>query len=554
MDRCDKLESWQQLMQMAQASPALNISQLMSNDENRFEKYSIHHAGLLFDFSKNQINDEVKSTLLQLAKDSGVEYWRDAMFSGELINKTESRAVLHTALRNPSKVESNYPGHSSDQQASAELLRVKAFSQQLRESKLKGYGDNDFTDIVCMGVGGSNLGPELVTEALTATKAHPAFNLHFISSVDALPLTKLLAGLNPAKTLFIISSKTFTTSETMLNAHMAKRWMLDTLPEESVVKHFVAVTVDPKKAAEFGIDSSFCFRIWEWVGGRFSFWSAMGLPIAIKFGYDVFEELLAGAHEMDRHFQTADISQNMPIQMALVGIWNSTFLRMNSLAILPYDQSLHLLPAYLQQAEMESNGKSVDRKGESVNWSTCPIIWGQTGINGQHAFYQLLHQGTVDIACDFIASIEESVPAEAPHHENLLANCFAQTRALMNGVTIEEVSKDLRADGLSEDEIAALAPHKVHPGNRPSNTIMMDRLDAYHLGALVALYEHKIYVQGIIWQIYSFDQWGVELGKNLAKNMLDDVMSKQAVNAYDKSTNGLLNYYKEHKDFDFPKL
>jgi glucose-6-phosphate isomerase len=259
---------------------------------------------------------------------------------------------------------------------------------------------------------------------------------------------------------------------------------------------------------------------------------------------------------MDRHFQTADISKNMPIQTALVGIWNSTFLKMNSLAILPYDQSLHLLPAYLQQAEMESNGKSVDRKGESVNWPTCPIIWGQTGINGQHAFYQLLHQGTVDIACDFIASIEESVPAEAPHHENLLANCFAQTRALMNGVTIDEVSKDLRADGLSEEEIAALAPHKVHPGNRPSNTIMMERLDAYHLGALVALYEHKIYVQGIIWQIYSFDQWGVELGKNLAKNMLDDVMSKQAVNAYDKSTNGLLNYYKEHKvhkDFDFLK-
>lgn len=553
MVRCDKLESWQELMRMSQNSQGLNISKLMSDDENRFDNYSISHAGLLFDFSKNKINDEIKRTLCLLAKESGVEYWRDAMFSGELINKTESRAVLHTTLRQPFKGKASRSESAADQQAQAELQRVKEFSQALRQGDLQGYGGNHFTDIVCLGVGGSNLGPELVTEALTGTESHSAFNLHFISSVDALPLTNLLAKLNPEKTLFIVSSKTFTTCETMLNAHTAKRWLLGGLPEKAVAKHFVAVTVDPVKAKAFGVDSAYCFKIWDWVGGRFSFWSAMGLPIAIKFGFEVFEQLLAGAHAMDLHFKTADISENMPIQMALVGIWNSTFLNMNSLAILPYDQSLHLLPAYLQQAEMESNGKSVDRNGESVGWPTCPIIWGQTGINGQHAFYQLLHQGTVDLACDFITSIDHIDSEEAPHHENLLANCFAQSRALMNGVTLDEVTKSLRENGLPEDEIASLAPHKVHPGNRPSNTILMDRLDAYHLGALVAMYEHKIFVQGIIWQIYSFDQWGVELGKNLAKALLDDVMSKQPINTYDKSTNGLLNYYKQHKRFDSTK-
>lgn len=553
MDRCDKLDSWQELMRMSQDSQALNIPKLMSDDENRFEKYSINHAGLLFDFSKNKINDDVKSALCKLAKESGVEYWRDAMFSGEQINKTERRAVLHTVLRQPFSNEVKRTLSASDQQAHAELQRVKAFSQALRDNQLQGFNGHDFTDIVCLGVGGSNLGPELVTEALTGTQSHTAFNLHFISSVDALPLTSLLAKLNPEKTLFIVSSKTFTTCETMLNAHTAKRWVLRTLPDDAVAKHFVAVTVDPIKAEKFGVDSRYCFKIWDWVGGRFSFWSAMGLPIAIKYGFEVFEQLLAGAHSMDLHFKTADICENMPILMALVGIWNSTFLKMNSLAILPYDQCLHLLPAYLQQAEMESNGKSVDRNGELVSWPTCPIIWGQTGINGQHAFYQLLHQGTVDLACDFITSIEHIDSAEAPHHENLLANCFAQSRALMNGVTLAEVTNSLRENGLSEEEIASLAPHKVHPGNRPSNTILMDRLDAFHLGALVALYEHKIFVQGIIWQIYSFDQWGVELGKKLAETLLDDVMSKQSINAYDKSTNGLLNYYKQHKGFDYSK-
>ncbi|ARN75104.1 glucose-6-phosphate isomerase [Oceanicoccus sagamiensis] len=531
------LKSWQQLAAEAAAMDDLQINQLFADSSSRFEDYHLSHCGILFDYSKNRITDSVKAALLELASECNVAQWRDAMFAGDAINHTENRAVLHTALRSH-----RCPDAAVNQQVAQELEHIKRFSEQLRSGELSGYTGKPLLDIVCLGVGGSNLGPQMVTEALLK-KPEDTVNLHYISTVDSVPLEQLLVTLNPETTLFIVSSKTFTTTETTLNAAAAKRWLLSQAPATALAQHFVAITVDTARAQAFGIAPAYCFKIWDWVGGRFSLWSAIGLPIAIGRGYQAFASLLAGAAAMDEHFASTDLDQNMPVMMALVGIWNTTFLNINTLAILPYDQSLAQLPAYLQQAEMESNGKSVNWQGEVIDYKTCPVLWGQTGINGQHAFYQLLHQGTHDVAADFIASAI-SCGETALHHQTLIANCFAQSQALMNGVSAAEVKADLVATGGSAETTERLAPHKVHPGNRPSNTLVLNTLDAYHLGAVIALYEHKIFVQGVIWEIYSFDQWGVQLGKLLAANMLEDVQSKQPVKQYDSSTNGLLNYLK----------
>lgn len=536
----NSLESWQQLEAMAVAIDGQSIKHFFAQDPERFSKYHIPGNGLLFDYSKNRLSDDIKKTLLQLAEDCEVERWRDAMFNGDKINRTEGRSVLHTALRSK-----HCPDEGINRQVQQELEHIASFSTRLRAGKLQGYSGLAITDVVCLGVGGSNLGPEMITDALPAQPAD-LLNMHYISSVDAVPLETLLAGLNAETTLFIISSKTFTTTETLLNAEAGKRWLLSRAPASAVAKHFVAVTEDVEKALSFGVALAYCFKIWDWVGGRFSLWSAIGLPIAIARGFDTFESLLQGAGAMDDHFRSAPIEQNMPMMMALIGVWNSTFLNIDTLAILPYDQNLHDLPAYLQQAEMESNGKSVNWRGEALTYKTCPILWGQTGINGQHAFYQLLHQGTHEVAADFIASANSYGKSEI-HHETLLANCLAQSQALMNGVNAAEINKDLESHGMTADQIEQLLPHKVHAGNRPSNTLIMDRLDAYHLGALVALYEHKVFVQGIIWEIYSFDQWGVQLGKLLAGKLLYDVQSKDKISEYESSTNGLLNYLKSFK-------
>jgi glucose-6-phosphate isomerase len=537
MDSRNGSDSWLQLEKMAAAVSSSEIKSLFSEDENRFDKYSLSCDSILYDFSKNRITDEIKAGLVQLAVDCDLGRWREAMFSGENINHTENRAVLHTALRSQ-----NIQDEQLSQSIDAELTHVKQFSTRVRNGEEKGYSGKAFTDIVCIGVGGSNLGPEMVTEALPKKESDPV-SLHYISSVDAVPLEQLLAGLSAETTLFIVSSKTFTTTETLLNASACKTWLLNVASLAAVAQHFVAITVAVEKAVAFGLTESHCFKIWDWVGGRFSLWSAIGLPIAISRGFEAFENLLAGARAMDNHFINADIENNIPIMMALVGVWNATFLNINTLAVLPYDQSLHKLPAYLQQAEMESNGKSVNWQGEPIAYKTCPIIWGQTGINGQHAFYQLLHQGTPDVAADFIVSIE-SCAKTTSHHEHLLANCFAQSQALMMGMSAAQIKTDLQAKSMPNEQVERLTNHKVHAGNRSSSTLLIDKLDAYQLGQLVALYEHKIFVQGIIWQIYSFDQWGVELGKVLAKQLLNDVQADHSVHHYDSSTNGLLNHCK----------
>jgi len=533
-----ELTSWKQLERLAKQP--LRLTELFATDAQRFQEFSLSSCGILFDYSKQLVSDEVRNNLLSLAQACDVEACRDAMFAGDIINRTENRAVLHTALRS-----SFAGGDSIHREVSAELAQVKQFSDAIRSGERKGWSGRTFTDVVCVGVGGSNLGPQMVTEALSPI-ADEQLKLHYISSVDAVPLARLLSRLNAETTLFVISSKTFTTSETMLNAKTAKRWFLQTATVEAIDLHFVAVTDDTEKAADFGISEINCFKMWDWVGGRFSLWSAIGLPIALYLGFDVFSQLLEGASAMDEHFKTAPLAENMPVIMALMGVWNATFLGMSSLAILPYDQDLHQLPAYLQQAEMESNGKSVNWNGEALDYATCPIVWGQTGINGQHAFYQLLHQGSHRVPADFIASVHSNSDA-SEHHETLLANFFAQPRALMNGVSVSEVEDDLAAKGLPAEKVAELARHKVHVGNRPSSSILIERLDAFHLGALVALYEHKIFTQGIIWQVNSFDQWGVELGKALASEILDSVYSNTEVSDYDGSTNGLINDYKSRR-------
>ncbi|SDZ94788.1 glucose-6-phosphate isomerase [Microbulbifer marinus] len=534
--------SWRRLNSLAEKMHGRQLRDLFNDDPQRAARFSVELPEFLFDFSKNLIDDEVLVNLLQLAGDADLEGWRDQLFAGAPINRTEGRPVLHPALRGGLSGSLQVGGAPVDVLVDSELQRLKEFVNLLHNGVLAGCTGRRITDVVNLGVGGSHLGPEMVIEALRAYRRDEV-RIHFVSNVDGAQLHDVLAQLNPETTLFVVSSKTFTTTETMTNARSALDWFGSVAsPEVVLQRHFVAVTASPEKACAFGIAPQRIFQFWDWVGGRFSLWSAIGLPIAMAVGFEGFRALLDGAATMDRHFRQAPLERNAPVLMALVSLWYCTFMGYPAHAILPYEQALHMLPAYLQQAEMESNGKSTTRAGEEADYGTGPLIWGMLGINGQHAFYQYLHQSPEVVPADFIGSVTPGHPLPG-HHEILLANMFAQSQALMNGVSREEVEKELAARGLRAEEIRKLAPYKVHRGNRPSNTILLRKLDPHSLGALIALYEHKIFAQGVILQIYSFDQWGVELGKGLASALQPQLDSGDFRNQ-DASTAGLINFYR----------
>lgn len=522
------------------------MNDLFAQDSERFNKFSVELPKLLLDYSKNLIDSETMDSLFDLAKECEVDTWRAKMFSGEKINKTEDRAVLHTALRRQSNEPLVVDGENVTESVQNQLAKMESFVNRVRQGHWLGYSGKRITDIVNIGVGGSNLGPQMVTEALKHYSDN-SVNVHYVSNVDGAQIVEILRPLDPEKVLFIVSSKTFTTTETMTNARTAIKWLTaSSFDEGAVAKHFVAVTANKENAMSFGIEAENIFDMWDWVGGRFSLWSAIGLAVALDLGFEKFKELLQGAAEMDQHFLDAPFENNMPLIMAMLSVWNTTFLGSKSQAILPYDQTLHMLAAYLQQAEMESNGKSVNWEGEEVDYATVPSIWGELGINGQHAFYQYLHQSNNVVPADFIGSVESVTPVKG-HHETLMANFFAQTQALMTGVNEEQVRADLKAKGRTQEYIDKVAPHKVHKGNRPTNTILLKRIDPITLGSLIALYEHKIFVQGIILQICSFDQWGVELGKGLAASIQRELESDEALANHDCSTENLIKYYKQGK-------
>jgi len=540
------LASWKKLQQLAQDKKSQHMNTLFAQDSERFNKFSIELPNMLLDYSKNLIDDETIDALLALAEETKVCDWRTKMFAGEKINKTEDRAVLHTALRRQSDEPLIIDGDNVTEHVQKQLAEMEVFVNKVRQGHWLGYSGKRITDIVNIGVGGSNLGPQMVTEALKHY-SDGSVNVHYVSNVDGAQIVEVLRPLEPEKVLFIVSSKTFTTTETMTNARTAINWLTSaSFDEKSVAKHFVAVTANKENAMSFGIKEENIFDMWDWVGGRFSLWSAIGLAIALDLGFDKFKELLSGAHDMDQHFSTAPLKDNFPAIMALISVWNTTFLGSQSQAILPYDQTLHMLTAYLQQAEMESNGKSVSWDGDEVDYATVPSIWGELGINGQHAFYQYLHQSNNVVPADFIGSVESVTPVKG-HHETLMANFFAQTQALMAGVNEEQVRADLKAKGRTQDYIDKVAPHKVHKGNRPTNTILLKRIDPKTLGSLIAAYEHKIFVQGIILQICSFDQWGVELGKGLAAEIQEELVTDNISEQHDCSTASLLKFYQSAK-------
>ncbi|MGN0920485.1 MAG: glucose-6-phosphate isomerase [Cellvibrio sp.] len=541
------LPSWQALNTHASNIRNQHLKDLFAADADRFAKFSISLPNVLFDYSKNLITEETKSLLLQLAKESDVESWRTKMFAADHINATEDRAVMHVALRDQSGQPIMIDGEDARPAIQAELDRMKNLSENLRSGAWTGFTSKPITDIVSIGIGGSNLGPLMVTEALAAF-SDKKFAMHYVSNIDGVQIADVLAKLNPETTLFVISSKTFTTQETMTNARTAQAWFLKAAGDKAAIaKHFVAVSTNRKLVTEFGIAEENIFDMWDWVGGRFSLWSAIGLPIVLSLGFETFNELLAGAYEMDQHFQTAPLEQNAPVMMALIGIWNRNFLNYPALALLPYDQCLHRFPAYMQQAEMESNGKSVNWAGEQISYASVPLVWGEVGINGQHAFYQMLHQGTDIIPADFIGSVKPNESVDG-HHDALMANFFAQTQALMLGNDADNVRRELTAKGVSEERIAEILEHKVHRGNRPTNTLLLPQVTARALGGLIALYEHKIFVQGIIWRIHSFDQWGVELGKVLAAGIQPQLAENADLkDSLDASTRGLIEFYKRAK-------
>lgn len=514
------------------------LRNLFAQDPARAGRFSIEAAGLFLDYSKNFLTDRTCQLLVQLARERRVESLRDAMFAGEKINLTEQRAVLHTALRAPPGAALQMDGQDIGHEVQAVLQRIGAFTNQVRSGEWRGHGGKPITDIVNIGIGGSDLGPEMACRALRAF-AHSRLALHFVANVDGHALDAVLSTVNPETTLFIIASKTFTTAETMMNAQSARRWFLQSATEADLPHHFVAVSTNLDAVKAFGIDPANMFQFWDWVGGRYSIWSAIGLALALAIGSDRFREFLAGAHAMDLHFRNAPLEHNMPVLLALIGVWQYNFFGTASLSIAPYHQDLNRFPAYLQQLEMESNGKSVSRHGAPLHLATCPVIWGDVGTNGQHAYFQLLHQGTDVIPVDFIAALQPG-HALPGHHAALLANCFAQSEALMRGKTAAEVRAELQQQGQTQGDIDALVPHKTFPGNRPSNTILMEALTPATLGALIALYEHKVFVQGALWGINSFDQWGVELGKALAKGIQAELTGVAQPAAHDSSTNGLI--------------
>jgi glucose-6-phosphate isomerase len=540
------LTSWKNLVEHAQIMKNQHMNDLFTKDSNRFNEFSIKLNPFVLDYSKNIITEETMSLLMQLAKDCDVEQWREQMFDGVSINKTEERAVLHTALRGSVKKNTNIFDENITSNVEQSLNKMKKFSDKVRKGEWLGYSGKRITDVVNIGVGGSNLGPQMVTEALKGYSDN-SVNTHYVSNVDGTQIANILKPLNPEQVLFIVSSKTFTTTETITNAQTAMKWLVSaSFDAKAIEKHFIAVSSNKVNAIEFGILEDNIFDMWDWVGGRFSLWSAIGLPIAIDLGFEKFTEFLAGAHEIDNHFYTAPLKENAPIILALLSVWNCTFLGAQSQAILPYDQSLHMFSAYMQQAEMESNGKSVSWDGEQIDYPTVPTIWGELGINGQHAFYQYLHQSNNVVPADFIGSIESVTPV-AGHHETLMANFFAQTQALMKGVDEEQVREDLKAKGRTQEYINKVAPHKVHQGNRPTNSILMKQLSPKTLGSLIALYEHKIFVQGIILKICSFDQWGVELGKGLANKIQLELQNNTVNKNHDSSTQGLIEYYRDER-------
>ena len=514
------------------------LRDLFAADAGRFDRFSLEAAGLLLDYSKNRVSDLTMDMLTQLARERNIEARRDAMFAGDKINVTEDRAVLHTALRTPKGQPLTVDGQDVLKEVHGVLDHIRIFTERVRSGDWLGRSGSPITDIVNIGIGGSDLGPAMAVRALRPF-VHPRLTMHFVSNVDGHDLDAVLSRVNPETTLFIVASKTFTTRETMLNAQSARAWFLEGRQESDLPRHFVAVSTNTAAVREFGIDPENMFPFWDWVGGRYSIWSAIGLPVALAIGFDRFSEFLAGAHAMDRHFRTAPLESNMPVVMALLGVWYRNFFGYDSLSIAPYHQDLGRFPAYLQQLDMESNGKRVMADGSTVDVSTGPLIWGDVGTNGQHAYFQLLHQGTDITPVDFIAALK---PAHGlpGHHQVLLANCFAQSEAFMKGKTAEEVRAEMQAGKIAEDNIEALVPHRTFPGNRPSNTILMDALAPGTLGALIALYEHKVFVQGVLWGVNSFDQWGVELGKVLAKNIESELAGEARPDAHDASTNALI--------------
>ncbi len=534
--------AWNALEKHFQTIQHTSIKELFAQNANRFEEFSIQYPSLLVDYSKNRINAETIQLLVDLAKEMDVDTAIQQMFEGDVINVTEKRAVLHTALRNRSNEEVLVDGKDVMPQINEVLDQMKSFSEKVISGEWKGFSGKEITDVVNIGIGGSDLGPVMVTEALKHYKTR--LNIHFVSNIDGTHLAETFKEINPETTLFIVASKTFTTQETMTNAFSAKEWFLNSDAQEAdVAKHFVALSTNAEGVANFGIDTANMFQFWDWVGGRYSLWSAIGLSIALAVGFDNFEELLEGAHEMDVHFKTETLDQNIPVVLALLGIWYNNFFGADSVALLPYEQYLSRFAAYFQQGDMESNGKYVSRDGKKVDYETGPIIWGEPGTNGQHAFYQLIHQGTKLIPADFIAGAN-SLNVLGDHHAKLLSNFFAQTEALAFGKDEETVVAELEKAGKSKEEIDFLTAFKIFEGNRPTNSILYQVLTPKVLGNLIAMYEHKIFVQGVIWNIFSFDQWGVELGKQLANVILPELENDEQVTSHDASTNGLINAYK----------
>ncbi len=534
--------AWVALQAHYQAMHTVHMRDLFAQDERRFERFSLHFEDILFDYSKNRINEQTIALLIDLAKQANLSQRIEGMFTGQKINTTENRAVLHIALRNRSNRPIVVDGADVMPEVNRVLAKMRVFSEAVRSGEWKGYTGKAITDVVNIGIGGSDLGPKMVTLAL-AHYGKPDLHLHFVSNVDSTDMAETLKTLSPETTLFLVASKTFTTQETMTNAHSARNWFLAAAKDDAAVaKHFAALSTNTEKVKAFGIDPQNMFEFWDWVGGRYSLWSAIGLPIALAVGMDHFEALLTGAHKVDEYFRTTPFEQNIPVIMALLGIWYNNFFGAQTQAILPYDQYLSRFPAYFQQGDMESNGKSVTLHGEAVDYSTGPILWGEPGTNGQHAFYQLIHQGTKIIPCDFLAAAQTLNPI-GDHHTILIANFLAQTEALMKGKTPDEARAELVAAGTQPSDMLVAA--KTFAGNKPTNSFLYKQLTPETLGSLIALYEHKIFTQGVIWDINSFDQWGVELGKQLAKVIEPELKGSETVTTHDASTDGLINYYKQ---------
>jgi glucose-6-phosphate isomerase len=546
MARLEETPAWQALIHHQREVSGLHMKDLFAQDPQRFARFSLRFGDILFDYSKNRVTEKTMALLFNLARQSGLPERIEAMFTGQKINTTEDRAVLHVALRNRSNDPIYVDGQDVMPMVNRVLERMRGFSESVRSGDWKGYTGKAITDIVNIGIGGSDLGPKMVCEALKHY-APPDLHVHFVSNVDSTDLVEVLKKVNPETVLFLVASKTFTTQETMTNAHSARQWFLGAAKNEAAIaKHFAAMSTNAEAVTKFGIDTHNMFEFWDWVGGRYSLWSAIGLSIALYLGIDIFEELLQGAHAVDRYFRTTPFEENIPVVMGLLGIWYNNFFGAESHAILPYDQYLVHFPAYFQQGDMESNGKGVTRAGERIEYSTGPVIWGQPGTNGQHAFYQLIHQGTKLIPCDFLAAAQSHNPL-GEHHPILLSNFLAQTEALMKGKTPEEAAAELAADGYSGEHLEILTAAKTFTGNRPTNSFLYPKLTPAVLGSLIALYEHKIFTQGVIWEINSFDQMGVELGKQLAKKILPELRGEEQIMTHDSSTNGLINTIKSFR-------